>query len=284
MMTNNTFQYGQLQQLPRWLEEHCERLEEQNSPIRNLNLNIRRLDSHMAFALCNSLSKNQNIEIVNLTSSFTMNPTLWTVRPLAQYLASPHSSLQIIHLSYNRLVDVTELGLALQTNTKLKELHLDYNYLDTASAVALAEGLARNRQLRVLQLKSNRIGDVGGQALALALGKNTTLQTLGLSRNQDLGELTQRALAYSLQDNVTLTNLQLTENPKLVRQLPMLLYFVRANQAGRHLLRKEVEHLWTLWPLILQGLEPDMLYFFLKERPDFVPSSTLSEKSVLSCL
>lgn len=114
---------------------------------------------------------------------------------------SPSSSLKTLHLSYNRLQqagiaigmalknDIDETGSTLSTITTLKrgisssscslqELYLDYNQLTTASACAIAEGLAENTTLKVLQLNYNKIGDIGGQAIAKALGKSNRRRRL----------------------------------------------------------------------------------------------------------
>lgn len=272
--------------LPPWLEEHCFRLEETDSQIRNLNLNIRHLNLEMMQALCKALLANSRIEIINLTSSFlnhAHDPNILVA--LAQVLARNHPSLRIIHLSYNRLQHVHALGAALKTNTQLHELHLDHNQLENQSAIALAHGLSHNSSIRLLNLNSNRIGDTGGQALAWALQSNSTLRTLELSRNPSMGDATGRALAKAIIEdgNVTLQHLLLDSNPQMMQYNGILQYYVRANQAGRYLLLRQSsdamndeQHplhdcLWRLWPLVLQGLEPDMIYFFLRETPDLAP-------------
>jgi hypothetical protein len=255
--------------LPPWLEEHCFRLQDDTSNILNLNLNIRRLDPDMMCALATALIHNPRIEIINLTSSL-IHPNQ-TILPLADVLAYPQKSLQVIHLSYNRLEHAASIGDALRTNSTLQELYLDYNRVDSASAISLANGLRQNQTLRVLQLNSNSIGDVGGQALGNALKYNTTLQKLGLCRNQ-LGDASGRALVQGLvqDNNVTLMTLQLDGNPLLSPWVALLQYYVRANQVGRYMLGAGEDRIWSLWPLVLQSLEADMMFFFLREKPYLV--------------
>jgi hypothetical protein len=233
-------------------------------------LNIRRLDPDMMCALAKALIHNPRIEIINLTSSL-IHPNQ-TILPLAHVLAYPQKSLQVIHLSYNRLEHAASIGDALRTNYTLQELYFDYNRLDSASAISLANGLRQNQTLRVLQLNSNCIGDVGGQALGRALKYNTTLKKLGLNRNQ-LGDNSGRALVQGLvqDNNVSLTILQLDENPLLSSYAALLQYYVRTNLVGRYMLGAGVISLWSLWPLVLQNLEADMIFFFLTEKPDLVP-------------
>jgi hypothetical protein len=283
--------------LPSWLEEHCVRLNEPNSTISNLNLNIRRFNHEMMQALAKALSDNKRIQIINMTSALSSlsgnnnNSNTTTnnsnsnhpdaiLLPLSHVL-SYHASLEIVHLSYNQLEDASSLGVVLQTNTRLVELYLDYNRLNCKTAMALAHGLRHNRTLLVLQLNSNRIGDVGGQALGMALRDNATLTTLSLLRNHyPLGALTGQAFHHALYYNVTLTKLQLDETPFLAPYCARLQYITRANQVGRYLLRihstetkQQSSYLMgSLWPLIFERLESDMIYFYLQEKPDLVPS------------
>jgi hypothetical protein len=256
--------------IPRWLEDHCERLQDQGSNIRNLNLNIRRLNANMMQALTAALLKNQRIEAINLTSSLSHDPD-HTFIPFLPVL-NRHPSLEIIHLSYNRLKCIPSIGSTLRQNTHLFELYLDYNQLTTQTAVSLADGLRQTQTLRVLQLNSNRIGDAGGQALALALRENGSLRVLGMNQNQ-LGKNAAMALFSSLEDNLSLTNLQIDQNPDISLYAPPLLYIVHTNEAGRYLLRKRTTVVRSIWPLVLKRLDFNMMYFFLKECPDLIPSS-----------
>eukprot|EP00980_Cylindrotheca_fusiformis_P027413 scaffold20339_cov128-Cylindrotheca_fusiformis.AAC.13 len=248
--------------IPRWLEEQCERLQDTGTNIRNLNLNIRRLNVIMLQALASALLKNPRIETINLTSSLSRDPD-HTILPFLLVL-SKHPSLEFIHLSYNRLKSVPSIGITLCQNTQLLELYLDYNLLTAQTAIALAEGLQQNQTLRVLQLNSNRIGDEGGVALALALRKNKSLRVLGMNRNQ-LGKASAMTLFSSLEENLWLTSLQIDKNPDLACYTPLLLYIVRTNKAGRYLLRNRRKIPRGLWPLVLKRLDHDMIS--LKKLP-----------------
>ena len=254
--------------LPPWLEEHCLRLQAKNSDIINLNLNIRRLDESMMEALAKALRNNHVIEIVNLTSALIQPEQ--ALLPLAQVVLPNHPSLQTIHLSYNRLENVTALGLALQTNKSLLELYLDYNLINTSSAVALARGIAQNNTLQVLQLNFNRIGDQGGRALGNALQSNKSLRQLGLKKNI-LGPDSASVFMEVLLENVTLTRLNLDENSNFpASAFQKVQYYIRSNQVGRYLLRDRFLPA-GLWSLTLEGLEPTMMFFFLKRKPDLIP-------------
>lgn len=250
--------------IPSWLKENCFRL--QDNSIKNLNLNLRRLNTIMMQALTQALMGSKRIEIINLTSSLSGYDPNRVILPFIPVLEG-HSTLRIIYLSYNRLQTVSAIGDTLQRNTHLQELYLDHNQLNTETALALALGLKKNRTLRVLQLNSNRIGDKGGRAVALALRDNYCLKSLGMSRNQ-LGLCTGAAFVYALENNFRLTSIEIKENPDLCSFEPLLKYMVRTNKAGRYLLRENKNRMSSLWPLLLPKLDPDMIYFFIKENPE----------------
>jgi Ran GTPase-activating protein (RanGAP) involved in mRNA processing and transport len=304
--------------LPPWLEHLCQRLElyskntektrclvphhrpptgtttstqDATCIISNLNLNLRRFDHRMMKALVNALEQNTQIQVINMTSSLVysannnntagIDQTLLLLAELLQH----HPSLQVIHLSYNRLSNADCLGQTLSTNTCiLQELYLDHNQLSPESAVSLAEGLTmasarnnnKNTQLQVLCLNSNRIGDVGGEALGRLLQTNTSLKRLQLANNR-LGPRSALALWEALEQhsNVTLIELRLDENPLLLAQSTVrasrIQQLVRANQVGRYLLQHdEPTPPVGLWPLVLEGLEADAQYYFLQEFPTLV--------------
>jgi hypothetical protein len=162
--------------------------------------------------------------------------------------------------------------MALETNDHLLELYLDYNQIDTISAMALAHGLTHNNTLKVLQLNFNKMGDEGGKALANSLKTNNSLTQLGMNKNQ-LGLESAGALTEALEQNVTLTRLDLFENPDMspvvVEKLHLL---IRANQVGRYVLREPLFPA-SWWSFVLEGIDPDMTFFFLKQKPELLARS-----------
>ena len=236
----------------------------------NLNLNIRRLDEDMMEALSKALLMHDTIEIVNLTSSLVRPEQ--ALLPLARIALPNHPSLQKLHLSYNRLESVAALGMSLQTNDHLLELYLDYNQIDTISAMALAHGLTHNNTLKVLQLNCNKMGDEGGKELANALKTNNSLMQLGMNKNQ-LGLESARALTEALEQNVTLTRLDLVENPGIPPPVIESLHmYIRANEVGRYALREPLFPA-SWWSFVLEGIEPEMTFFFLKQKPELLARS-----------
>lgn len=317
--------------IPFWLKENCFRLKDEGENLRNLNLNIRRLNAAMILVLCEALRDNTRIEAVNLTSSLSSTQRHHDAGriliPLA-YALRRHVSLKTIHLSYNQLRDATSLGVTLELNrSSLTELYLDHNRLNVDTAIALARALRRNNKLSILQLNYNKLGDEGGRIIAEALRDNTGLKILGLARNA-LKSKTAEALLKSLDfhGNVSLTQLSLSGNPDIPLSSDRTIsYLVRANRAGRYLLRNDAnknkirtkncenaidknsgrtnetllcrtlgettgnacqcnkihdgdnngsrsDYRPKLWPLVFRGLDPDMIYFFLREKPRLLHS------------
>lgn len=316
--------------IPTWLKENCLRLNDEGENLRNLNLNIRRLNLAMILVLSEALRDNTRIETVNMTSSLSntqRNQDAGRILIPLAYALRRHVSLKTIHLSYNQLKDATSLGVTLELNrSSLTELYLDHNRLSVDTAVALARALRRNNKLSILQLNSNNLGDEGGRIIAEALRENTGLKTLGLARNS-LQSKTADALlkALDFQGNVSLVRLSLSGNPGIPKVSERTIsYLVRANRAGRYLLRNDStknkicgkncgddtndnggnineesfrtigdtrcdtcqcnkidqgddsgrgsDYRPNLWPLVFQGLEPEMIYFFLREKPRLLHS------------
>eukprot|EP00536_Pseudo-nitzschia_multiseries_P019047 jgi/Psemu1/299754/fgenesh1_pm.3704_\ len=289
--------------IPNWLKDNCFRLKDEGLNLRNLNMNIRRLNLASIVALSEALVDNKRIETLNLTSSLSNiqddRDAFRVLIPLA-YALRRHVSLKTIYLSYNQLIDAVPLGASLEQNSSsLTELFLDHNRLSADTAVALARALRHNNKLSVLQLDSNNLGDDGGEIIANALCYNNSLKCLGLAQNS-LKSKTANALLRALDSNrnVSLVHLSLSDNPDLpLSAQSTILYLVRANRAGRYLLRDDfaknagsiqnnnsclgddneedvgrtiIHYKRKLWPQVLHGLEPDMIYFFLREKPSLL--------------
>jgi hypothetical protein len=211
-------------------------------------------------ALANALQNNVSLHELNLTSSLFVtasqqpqcNNHSTMLLPLALAIQQ-HPYLTILHLSYNRLVDVSCLAYCISNKQQqlqgcsksLTALHLDYNHLTATTALALAQVLSTNQtQLKTLMLNSNRIGDEGGVAIGKALHHNTTLRELGLKNNQ-LGDKTGHAFFEMLQraGNVTVTSLLLAQNPNLsLETLLKVQTLTEANHYGRYLLYNNTTH------------------------------------------
>jgi hypothetical protein len=87
-------------------------------------------------------------------------------------------------LNNNRIVDVTDLGEALQSNASLVHLKLSHNQIVDVNTFELA--LKINTTLTSLNFHHNKITDIGGRSLGIGLKSNTTLKRLSLFRNRIL--------------------------------------------------------------------------------------------------
>jgi hypothetical protein len=249
--------------LPPWLLEHCSRLESKDEELTNLNLNTRKLSDAMMYVLAAAIQQNSHLLVLNLTSSLVNTSNALTV--FADQLPD-QSSLKVLHLSYNRLENVSSFGRMLERNSSLVEIFLDYNSIEPAAACQLADGLANNGTLQVFRLNSNRIGNEGCQALAEALTENKSLKTLTVSRNH-IGSAGADALERSLQKNMTLQNVGLDKNDILPDQESRIQLLCRANRAGRRYLRQK-DFAVAIWPTMLAKLDIELFYFFFRAKPD----------------
>jgi len=163
---------------------------------------------------------------------------------------------------------MSALGIALETNNQLVELHMDYNRIDAQSAMAVAHGLRHNTTLRVLQLKDNQIGDEGGVALARMLKCNSTLRELDISFN-DLGPQASAALVDALEGcNTTLLRLKMDWNPNVpLEDYNRIQFLVKANRQGRSQLAL-IYHMPALLPHFLHNLDASSIFYFLRQLPN----------------
>jgi hypothetical protein len=201
----------------------------------------------------------------------------------------PNQGLRVLHLSYNKLVDITELGTMLRTNGSLEEIYLNYNQIDSHGIETLTDALCYdNTTLQVLHLGKNHIGSRGAHAFATMLQCNTTLSLLSLIWNQMDCEGIYALVEALQQHNVTLHALELDRNPgstpPVMRQARQ---WSLANQYGRYLLKCRDALPDGLWPHVLRcgggggggGVmerrqtkndEANRIYFFLQSKPDLV--------------
>ena len=268
------------EEVPVWLRDLCDRLEDDAVILTVLNLNIRRVNRSMMGYLSRSLvCKCTGLESLNLTSALENRPGIMTsnqvLQPLIQgVLDSTSCSLKVLHLSYNVLTDCKGIGTALARNRVLTELHLDHNRIDCITATELASGLAMNQTLQVLQLSSNLIGDHGACSIAAALSQNKHLHTLCLGHNF-IGRQGGQALVDSLwkHKNTSLQRIDVENNPTFPAVLAgWLMALCQANTAGRRTLWFETDKVPGLVTPILAGATntPSALYVFLQEVPQSI--------------
>lgn len=249
---------------PTWFGELCARLSKGND-LHNLNLNLRRLDRRMMALLSESLRNNCTLRVLNLTGSLSSEGAL---EPLGSVVLPHHDSIQVLHLSYNAITDVSSLGAAFSSNKSLREVYLDHNRIDSHGARCFSEGLVRNTSLKILCLGYNQIGDSGSLTLAKALCRNESLEQLTLERNA-ISCAGAQAWEGALSHNVDMKLIRLDYNPIARRLCDRINILCRANEAGRKFLPDpSLTH--ALWTKILARVsnDRDVLYYFLRARPD----------------
>jgi hypothetical protein len=126
---------------------------------------------------------------------------------------------QIVGLSFDYFSDdeiidaegASALADALQGNTSVTTINLDYNNIGAEGALALANVLKVNTFVTNISLKSNGIGIKGALALADSLKLNTSVTNINLTNNviDDEGAST---LADALKVNTSVTSINLDYN------------------------------------------------------------------------
>ncbi|CAF0898511.1 unnamed protein product [Rotaria sordida] len=134
---------------------------------------------------------------------------------LASFLCAIESNSTILCLSldWNQLGDdgASLMADLLQSNTTLRSVYLNANRISAIGARELADMLHVNTTLTHLELTSNSIGDSGVIAIARALQENRTLQALNLSQTDMTLDGVQQ-LANMLELNTTLKVLRIKHN------------------------------------------------------------------------
>ena len=97
-----------------------------------------------------------------------------------------------------------DIAAALESNTFLRELHLQSVRLTNIVARAMAKMLRVNSTLQVLDLEDNKIDSDGIEAIGAALKDNTGLIELTLFKNREPGEKALSTLIRSFDHNTTL--------------------------------------------------------------------------------
>lgn len=262
--------YSHSPALPMWLEEQCSRLRQQDVELWNLNLNIRQLDEYQMTYLAEALRQNNVLQILNLTTSLKHHGR--ALQLFANIVLPHHRSLKILYLAYNDMTDVSGIAAALKSNAYLEELHLHNNCLTCESAEQIAESLRTNQSIKSLYLGYNRIQDRGCAALANCLWYNTSLRMLGLDHNR-ITAIGYTEMERALQYNVVIQQIDVSMNETNVgcSSIPVL---CRANRMGRSCLGKH-QLGWEFWTVVLESVrtDPDLLYFFLKSKPDLLLTS-----------
>ena len=97
-----------------------------------------------------------------------------------------NSVLEVLNVSYCNLSEdaVVRIVLALKSNSRLKELYLDYNQVMLGALHEISEALSHNHSLTLLSLLGCSMGDNAMWLLLQGLNANDTLEVLRLDKTQ----------------------------------------------------------------------------------------------------
>ena len=244
-----------------WFRDICRRLDNKDEILTNLNLNIRRVDRLMMEELSNVLHKSQSLEVLNLTSSITDHAD--ALVPLLQIALPLTTSLQVLHLSYNQIQDLHDLGSSLASNCSLVELYFDYNAINSNGAVHIAEGLQFNRKLELLQLNHNSIGDTGASSLAHALTTNNSLRRLNL-HNNSIHDRGGESLKCAIASNRFLHRCELDGKSVSTDYTDFIEVICSANKAGQQLVGKRNNTVFFPFVLARAGSNCAVFFYMLR--------------------
>lgn len=204
-------------------------------------------------------------------------------------------------MDYNRIDSVSTrvLALGIQHNKTLKVLQLSYNNIGDVGCQYLAEALYTNTALQVLALRRNgitdgRSDDVGGGGIRsmgtgakalenVLLRSNCTLHRIDLQENDGIGTCMKkrveilcranqvgRGRLLMIHGNNNVDNVAVQPLPQPPQFTTMDIDNIDAATMPPPLLPQSPFDTLLLWPKVLEIInhEPDMLYFFLRSKPD----------------
>lgn len=222
-----------------------------------------------------------------------------------------NSNLKKLSLQFNSIGDDgwSALAGALKNGSRLESLCLGYNGIEMKGARDIAKALCSNRFLKELDVVGNRFGDDGVGHIARMLTSNATLEILHMGNFGDIGMKaftdclpsmkclktldltglrgakadTARAFLGALERNVVLEKVSVRDAAieAEVRDefMSRLEYLLTLNRGGRRILTSPAVP-QALWPRVLgrSSDNKDVLFFFLREKPDILIRKTVSPK------
>lgn len=197
-----------------------------STSLRSLDLSDTGLRAAAFEVLVAHLAANSTLTVLNLNGNPIADDGAAT---LAKLLRLPHCQLTSLDVGRTCLTErgARHVAEALECNTSLRHLSLEWNRIHSARALAAA--LMRNSTLQALHLGGGNVrGDGKAPLLGQVLAANTALRTLGL----EWTALTDRGVAYlaeGLRTNRSLTTLDLRGNEVREEGVALLGDAIRGN-------------------------------------------------------
>jgi hypothetical protein len=167
-------------------------------------------------------------------------------------------------------LNIELLGLAIMSNTSLRNLDLSFNMLYDDDISNLVASLSHNTSCKILNLMSNQLTSRGACTIAKYLPKWEGVQRLSLSCNK-IGEHGAEELLKGLEKNFVLEHLDMNRGFPVADRIR---FYLVLNGIGRRILHDKEEGLEIplgLWPFILakhQGYSKDLsasvLYYMIR--------------------
>jgi Ran GTPase-activating protein (RanGAP) involved in mRNA processing and transport len=276
--------------------EHIADLLEESSSLRELYLCENELGDEGVTIICRGVLASTSLRLIDLRSNGITAAAALSIQGVvarSQFLLS-------LGLGNNELGNNGAAAIArgLQgLNCVVQKLDLSENKIEKAGGRAIASILHLNKSLNDLNLSFNPIGDEGAGFIASALRRNLTLCRLVLRRcnmtnegatlfarslplmgglrelllnKNNIDSVGSAALIKALRANVEIEYLQVEE-----RMSQEIFHWIRLNKAGRRLFRHPNVPS-QLWPPVFARIssDPDVLFHFLKEKPEVVGACT----------
>lgn len=203
---------------------------------------------------------------------------------------------------------ICELADGLRHNSTLERLYMLYNNIGSEGATAIADALRFNSSIQTLAMWDDSVGNEGAAKIAEMLTVNTTvkdlriitddterglkviaqylpqmhgLKVLSIKSSEDISLETERAFVRSLQRNTALEHVHFKDEAKLTAEtMTKIQHLLELNRGGRRTLSYDPEVPLNYWPRILANSsdKPNVLYFFLQEKPDVLIPTCRSRK------
>lgn len=236
----------------------------ENETVEELDLSDNNIGDDGAIALASALLTNRSVTHLNLSSKeFNFS----TLRKSPNCFGERGAAA---------LVEV------LSVNSSLVELNLKEMPIGNAAINSLAEILTKNDTLKALSIQLLPSNDCDLKTFLSKIPEMHGLEKLEIHLDNMVGSPeTARLLIVSLERNTTLKKFDLWSRPEAIQAVMSKVFrLMELNRAGRKILGSHNVPR-SLWPHILakSSNERDVLYFFLREKPElFMKQSILGKR------
>ncbi|XP_069130021.1 leucine-rich repeat-containing protein 74A-like isoform X2 [Argopecten irradians] len=180
-----------------------------NNTLMELNLSETFPGSDGLEVLAEAMQYNTSIKVLKLEGNNIEHTEVQNIVHLMR-----NKRLQELYLGHNSLgyQGFSALASAIESNTTLRKLDLQWNHIRRDSAKQVCKAIAVNKGLHSINLAWNGLGKEGCIALCRSLPKNVTLQDIDLNSNR-IDTTSLRFLLHGLVHNTCLKCVRIGRNP-----------------------------------------------------------------------